>query len=90
MKYVAATLCQPVPIIVPLGATIQSKTAGNLFYIRELLNACHREKCVWYDYRESGWLFDVNRVSSRFQMEHYNDSLRDDFLTSRLNELLPS
>ena len=62
LEYVAATLHRPIPVVFPLGAVIQSKTAGNPFYMREMLHACYHKKCVWYDYGESGWLFDLDRV----------------------------
>jgi predicted ATPase len=48
-QYVAATLCRPNHEIAPLAAVIQSKTAGNPFYMREMLDTCHRKHCIWYE-----------------------------------------
>lgn len=71
----------------PLAAAIQSKTAGNPFYMREMLDTCHRKQCVWYDYRERCWRFDLNRIFKQFESDNDNDTLIDEFVTSRLNEL---
>ncbi len=87
MEYVAATLHRPKPEIFPLGAVVLSKTGGNPFYIGEMLNACHRKNCIWYDIRECGWSFDLDSVFNKMSMENYNDSLRSDLVTSRLKEL---
>lgn len=87
LEYVAATLHRPIPVIFPLGAVIQSKTGGNPFYIKEMLSACYRKKCIWYDYRESGWLFDLDLVFQQLQAENYNDRFCDNFVVSGLNEL---
>ena len=87
MEYVAATLRRPKPDIVAFGTVIQSKTAGNPLYVRQMLDACHRKKCLWYDYRDGRWLFDLDSVFKQFNMGNSTDSLREDFITSRLNEL---
>lgn len=86
-QYVAATLCRPQPEVIPLATAIQSKTSGNPFYMREMLDTCHRKKCVWYDYRERCWRFDLNRIFNQFENINDNDTLINEFITSRLNEL---
>ena len=87
MEYVAATLRRPRADIYTLGAAIHSKTAGNPFYMREMLDACHRKQCIWYDYRECGWLYDLDRIFKQFKTENYDDALHDDLVTRRLKEL---
>jgi signal transduction histidine kinase/predicted ATPase len=87
MEYVAATLRRPKSEILPLGAIVHSKAAGNPFYIKEMLNACYRKKCVWYDFRESSWLFDHGSVLKHFDTEIFNDALYEGLVMSRLNEL---
>ncbi|KAI1344006.1 putative histidine kinase HHK1p [Xylariaceae sp. FL0016] len=87
LQYVSTTLCRPKEDVVSLALVIQSKTAGNPFYIREMLNACYRKKCIWYDYRESRWLFDLDWLFEQFQGEHDYDVLNNDFITRRLSEL---
>ncbi|KAI0454486.1 putative histidine kinase HHK1p [Xylaria acuta] len=87
VRYVGYTLCRPPGDVAPLALIIQSKTAGNPFYMREMLNACYRQKCIWYDYRESRWLYDLDRLFEQFKSEHGHDVLDNDFITRRLHEL---
>ena len=89
-KYVAATLCRSESYIVPLAAVIQSKTAGNPFYMREMLDSCHRKQCIYYDYKESGWCYDLDKIFHQFETKSYHDTLDTAFVTSRLHELPPS
>ncbi|KAI3341259.1 putative histidine kinase HHK1p, partial [Ustulina deusta] len=89
-QYVGYTLCCPPEDIAPLALIIQSKTAGNPFYIREMLNACYRQKCIWYGYRESRWLYDLDRLFEQFKGEGGYNVLDNDFITRRLNELPPA
>ncbi|KAF3343972.1 hypothetical protein VD0002_g8238 [Verticillium dahliae] len=89
VHYVAATLCRPKEDILPLALVIQSKTAGNPFYIREMLSACYRNKSIWYEYKDSNWHFDLDRLFDQFQTEGY-DVLDTAFITQRLKELPPS
>ncbi|KAL5318468.1 hypothetical protein ACEPPN_013529 [Leptodophora sp. 'Broadleaf-Isolate-01'] len=89
-KYVAATLCRSETYIVPLAAVIQSKTAGNPFYMREMLDSCHRKQCIYYDYKESGWCYDLDKIFRHFEAKSYHDTLDSAFVTSRLNELPPA
>lgn len=90
LQYVAATLCLDKSEVLPLAAVIQSKTAGNPFYMREMLDTCHRKQCIWYDYKESGWKYDLDRVFKQFETSNYHDTLNSGFITSRLNELPPA
>lgn len=89
-KYVAATLCKPAEDIIPLAAVIQSKSAGNPFYMREMLDACNRKGCIYYNYRSSGWEYDLDRIFREFTTETYHDTLNSDFVTRRLAELPPA
>ncbi|KAJ5035453.1 uncharacterized protein L3040_007921 [Drepanopeziza brunnea f. sp. 'multigermtubi'] len=86
-KYVAATLSRSEAYIVPLAAVIQSKTAGNPFYIREMLESCHRKQCIYYDFKESGWCYDLDKIFKQFETKSYHDTLNSAFVTSRLSEL---
>ena len=87
LQYVSTTLCRPKEEVLPLALVIQSKTAGNPFYMREMLNTCHRKKCVWYEYRDSKWHFDLDRLFDHFQGEQDYDVLDTAFITQRLGEL---
>ncbi|KAK8107737.1 uncharacterized protein PG998_009750 [Apiospora kogelbergensis] len=88
--YVATTLCRPIPEIEPLALVIQAKTQGNPFYMREMLGAAYRSKCIWYEYKENRWLYDLNRLFDQFKSEHDYDLLDTDFVTRRLSELPPA
>lgn len=90
VQYVSTTLCRPKEQVLPLALVIQSKTAGNPFYMREMLSACHRKKCVWYDYRDSQWHYDLDRLFEQFQGEKDYDVLDTGFITHRLTELPPA
>ncbi|GAB0133861.1 hypothetical protein EsDP_00002255 [Epichloe bromicola] len=87
VDFVSATLSRPKDEILSLALVIQSKTAGNPFYMREMLRACHRKKCIWYDYRDSIWHFDLDRLFAQFQGEKDYDVLDTGFITRRLDEL---
>ncbi|KAJ3477246.1 hypothetical protein NLG97_g8888 [Lecanicillium saksenae] len=90
LKYVATTLARPTDDILSLAVVIQSKTAGNPFYIREMLSICNRKRCIWYDYRDSQWHYDLDKIFAQFQGEKDFDVLDTDFITRRLNELPPA
>ncbi|KAI9158546.1 Hybrid signal transduction histidine kinase K [Paramyrothecium foliicola] len=90
IQYVSTTLCRPRDEILPLALVIQSKTAGNPFYMREMLSACNRRKCIWYDYRDSQWHFDLDRLFEQFQGGKDYDVLDTGFITRRLGELQPA
>lgn len=54
-----------------------------------MLNTCHRKHCIWYDYRENGWCYDLDRIFKNFATKSYHDILDGEFITSRLSELPP-
>ncbi|KAK2590007.1 Chk1 protein kinase [Conoideocrella luteorostrata] len=87
VNYVSATLSRPKDEIFSLALVIQSKTAGNPFYMREMLSACHRKKCIWYAYQKSIWEFDLDKLFAQFQGEKDYDVLDTGFITRRLDEL---
>src|SRR5258706_1507436 len=89
-NYVATTLSLPKEDIIPLAAVIQSKSAGNPFYMREMLDACNRKRCVYYDYQNSQWRYDLDKIFQEFTTEKYHDTLDCDFVTRRLTELPPA
>ncbi|KAK3344042.1 hypothetical protein B0T25DRAFT_315890 [Lasiosphaeria hispida] len=90
VHYVAATLCLAREEVLPLALVIQSKTAGNPFYMREMLTASHRKKCIWYDYHVGQWKYDLDRLFDQFQGEQDYDVLDTAFITRRLSELPPA
>lgn len=58
--------------------------------MREMLNACYRKRCIWYDYKENRWLFDLDWLFEQFKGEDNYDILNNDFITRRLSELPPA
>ncbi|KAK0626045.1 hypothetical protein B0T14DRAFT_492443 [Immersiella caudata] len=87
VQYVSATLSLTKEDVLPLALVIQSKTAGNPFYMREMLTAGHRKKCIWYDYHNGHWKYDLDRLFEQFQGEQDYDVLDTAFITRRLSEL---
>ncbi|KAL1901483.1 Chk1 protein kinase [Sporothrix stenoceras] len=90
IQYVSMTLSRPEADVIALAVVLQAKTAGNPFFMREMLSACYRKKCIKYDYHDSVWRYDLNRVFEQFQGDSDYDLLNTDFVTSRLMELPPA
>ncbi|KAK4042258.1 hypothetical protein C8A01DRAFT_44647 [Parachaetomium inaequale] len=89
-KITLAPLCEEVIVeyrVLPLALVIQSKTAGNPFYMREMLSAGYRKKCIWYDYIAGHWKYDLDKLFDQFQGEQDYDVLDTAFITRRLSEL---
>jgi signal transduction histidine kinase/predicted ATPase/CheY-like chemotaxis protein/serine/threonine protein kinase len=87
VHYVSTTLSLPKEEVHPLALVIQSKTAGNPFYMREMLSAGHRKKCIWYDYITGRWKYDLDKLFDQFKGEQNYDVLDTAFITRRLSEL---
>lgn len=85
--YVAETLHRDRQYILPLVAVVQEKSRGNLFYIREILDTCYRKRCVYYEWRENNWVFDLDKVFAVFESPEYGSSVTTDFIAKRLTEL---
>lgn len=90
IEYVAATLSRSQDEVLPLALVIQSKSAGNPFFVKEMLMSCHRKKCIWYDYRDSQWHFDLDKLFETFRADKDYDVLDTAFITQRLSELPPA
>ncbi|KAF2402195.1 hypothetical protein EJ06DRAFT_573809 [Trichodelitschia bisporula] len=85
--YVSATLHRDRDYVVPLVAVIQEKTAGNPFFIREMLATCYRTRCIHYSWKTSAWEFDLDKVFTAFESESYGSQITIDFVSKRLQEL---
>ncbi|KAJ5674086.1 hypothetical protein N7462_009525 [Penicillium macrosclerotiorum] len=91
MEFVAATMHQaPNPTLTPLSAVIQEKSQGNPFYVRVMLETCYRKNCIWYSWKDSRWLFDLDRIFTEFVAPVYGEGLGLGFLTKRLQEIPPA
>lgn len=86
-EYVAETLHRDHQYILPLVAVIQEKSRGNLFYIREILDTCYRKRCVFYEWRENNWVFDLDKVFEVFESPDYGSAVTADFIARRLTDL---
>jgi serine/threonine protein kinase len=89
-EFVASTLHREKDYIVPLVAVIQEKTAGNPFFIREVLDTCYRKLCVYYSWRNSAWEFDLDRIFVEFESQSYGSQITNDFVAKRLHDLSPA
>ena len=87
IEYVAATLCRPREYVIPLAVVCFEKSNGNPFYLRQMLEVCHRKSCVWYSWKESAWEYDLDRVFAEFESNSYDQRLNTDFVTKRLQDL---
>lgn len=91
MEFVAATMHQePNPTLTPLSAVIQEKSHGNPFYVRVMLETCYRKNCIWYSWKDSKWLFDLDRIFTEFVAPVYGEGLGLGFLTKHLQEIPPA
>jgi hypothetical protein len=78
---------EPDPTLTPLAAVIQEKSHGNPFYVRVMLETCYRKNCIWYSWKDSKWLFDLDRIFTEFVAPVYGEGLGLGFLTKRLQEI---
>lgn len=86
-EYVAATMSQSVDNVVPLAAAVYAKSEGNPFLVKDILQTSYQRNCLWYDWKESGWQFDLDKIFDEFSSEGFVDS---GYLTRRLQELPPA
>ncbi|RKF65723.1 Peroxide stress-activated histidine kinase mak3 [Erysiphe neolycopersici] len=85
--YVAATLRRDELDIATLADVIRSKTGGNPFNMREMLNSCYRRRCIYYDYKENGWCYDMEKIFMEYSSSICENNLNGEFAISRLKEL---
>lgn len=87
VSFVAATLHSERDYVLPLAIVCSERSHGNPFYLRQMLELCHRKGCLWYTWQESAWRFDLDRVFAEFETETYGQQLNSDFITKRLRDL---
>lgn len=49
---------------ISLSELIYHKSGGNPFYLNQLLLALYREKCIYFDYQEEEWAWNIQRIQS--------------------------
>ena len=85
----AATFYRSKDYVFPLATVIMEKSRGSPFYMKQMLEACHRKNCMWYSWKESVWEYDLDRVFAEFESEEYGEQLNTSFITKRFQEQLP-
>lgn len=88
-QYVVATLHRSQEYLFSLIAVIWSKTGGNPFYVREMLSSCYRKECVAYNWKQSEWTYDLDRIFEEFEGPGYDSRIDNDndFIITRLTDL---
>lgn len=87
--FCALTMHRDVSDVIPLAAVVHQKSAGNPFLMREILQTCYSKNCIWYDWRSSRWLFDLDRIFTEFTSDD-GGCLTTKFVTRRLEEMSPA
>ena len=90
VDYVAATMYRDREYVTPLAVVCLEKSNGNPFYLRQMLEVCHRKSCIWYSWKESMWEYDLDRVFAEFESDSYGQQLNTNFVTKRLQDLPPA
>lgn len=85
--YVSSTLRRSKDYIFPLVAVIVERTGGNPFFVREMLDACYRKKCIWYSWKDSEWQFELDKVFTAFASQSHGAQMNNDFILTRLRDL---
>lgn len=88
-EFCGMTMHREVSDVIPLAAVVHQKSAGNPFLMREILQTCYAKNCIWYDWRSSSWLFDLDRVFTEFTSDD-GGCLTNKFITRRLEEMSPA
>ena len=90
INFVAITMHSQRDYVLPLAIVCSEKSHGNPFYLRQMLEICHRKGCIWYTWKESAWRFDLDRVFAEFETETYGQQSNINFLAKRLLDLPPA
>lgn len=62
----------------------------NPFYLKQMLEVCHRKGCLWYSWKDSAWEFSLDRLFAEFESDSYGDQLNSSFILKRLQDLPPT
>lgn len=86
-QYVSETLHRPKEYCLPLVAVVQEKTQGNPFFVREMLDAAYRKKCLYYCWKCSRWEFNIDKLFENFSSPDSSRFSNNDFIARRLKEM---
>ena len=87
VAYVCETLSRSPEYVLPLAIVCLEKTNGNPFYLRQMLELCHRRGAIWYSWKDSSWVYDLDRVFAEFTSAEYGQQLNTNFITQKLQDL---
>ena len=90
IAFTAETLHRPKDYVLPLAMVCLEKSNGNPFYVRQMLEICHRKSCIWYSWKESMWDFNLDRVFTEFGTGSYSEQMNTSFIAKRLQDLPPA
>ncbi|RMD43729.1 hypothetical protein DV735_g1398, partial [Chaetothyriales sp. CBS 134920] len=85
--YVADTMSQPLETVLPLAAVVYEKSGGNPYMMREILKTCYQRDCLWYDWRISGWQFDLDKIFTELSG---SESFDINYITKQMQQLAPA
>ena len=86
-EYVATTMTREVDAVLPLAAVVYEKSAGNPFMMKEILQTLYERNCLWYDWRTSGWQFDLDKIFNELATEN---QLGTEFIAKKFRGLAPA
>ena len=87
VNFVSAAISRTPEYCLPLAVVCLEKSNGNPFYLRQMLEVCHRKGCIWFSWKESVWEYDLDRLFAEFESDSYGAQLNTNFITKRLQDL---
>ncbi|KAK0895628.1 Chk1 protein kinase [Friedmanniomyces endolithicus] len=87
--FVADTLHRPKEYCLPLVAVVQEKTGGNPFFVREMLDAGYRKKCIYFCWKCCQWEYTVDKLFQEFSSPDAGRFNSNDLISRRLKEMSP-
>ncbi|RMZ83936.1 hypothetical protein DV737_g1498, partial [Chaetothyriales sp. CBS 132003] len=85
--YVSDTMSQPLETVLPLAAVVFEKSGGNPYMMREILKTCYQQDCLWYDWRISGWQFDLDKIFTELSG---SESFDINYITKQMQQTSPA
>lgn len=79
-EYVATTVSREPADVIPLAAVIHQKSGGNPFLMKEILQTLYERNCLWYDWRMTGWSFDLDKIFTELATD---GQLGNDFIKKK-------
>ncbi|KAL9054190.1 MAG: hypothetical protein Q9162_004298 [Coniocarpon cinnabarinum] len=89
-QYVQATLNRSSDYCFSLAAIIQERAGGVPFFVREMLDTCHRTGCLWYSFQDWQWVYSLDRIFKEFKSQSYGSQLTNTHITRRILDLSSS